>query len=75
MLIRATSIPAGALLEAYRRDGAFADCYVAEIAREVPLHDLVETFYTGVLLSLERALLGLFARRPSNDQQARGPVE
>lgn len=71
MTIRATPLPTGALLGRYAANGAYTDCYVAEVPGTVPFAAYVEAFYTGALFKAERRLLGWLARRPSTDDQAR----
>lgn len=69
--IPACALPDQALLAKYTRNGAYTDCYVAEIARHVPHAEYVEAFYTGTLFKLERLLLTWFASKPSTDAQAK----
>ena len=68
--IRACALPADALLHVYLDQGAYADCYVAEIARPVSHAEYVEAFYTTAVFKVERLLLAWFAARPSSDGQA-----
>lgn len=69
--IRACELPERALLRKYLNQGAYVDCYVAEVA--VPVHQsaYVEAFYTTTVFKLERLLLSLLVARPSTDAQAR----
>jgi len=69
--VRACALPSGALLARYARAGAYADCYVADVARSVSHAEYVEAFYTGALFKLERLLLQLALSRPSTDDEAR----
>ena len=69
--IHRCELPQGALLGKYQHEGAFADCYVTEIARRVSHAEYVEAFYTTPPFKLERLLLGWFVSRPSTDLQAR----
>jgi hypothetical protein len=69
--IQSCRLPAGALLDRYANAGAYADCYVAEIARVVSHAELVEAFYTSTVFKLERLILMLLASRPSSDAQAK----
>ena len=64
-------VPVDAFLDKYTRGGAYADCYVAEIARAISLTEYIETFYTGSLFKVERRLLAWFASRPSTDAEAK----
>lgn len=67
--IQPCPIPPASFLEALDGDGAYADCYVATIARPVSQAQFVETFYTTPLFKFERFLLGL-ASMPSSDDAA-----
>ncbi len=69
--IRPCELPAGALLRRYSDSGAYADCYVVEIARAVSHAEFVEAFYTTAVFKLERLILRLLVSRPSTDAQAR----
>lgn len=70
-LIRPCELPADALLQAYRRRGAWTDCFVTEVARPITHAAFVEAFYTTALFKVERHLLGWFAAKPSTDAEAR----
>lgn len=63
-------LPHGALLRGYLRGGAYADCYVTEIARPVTHAEYVAAFYTTPLFKLERLILAWLVHRPSTDAQA-----
>jgi hypothetical protein len=69
--VRACALPDGALLRRYAVNGAFADCYVTDIAGRVSHADFVEAFYTTPAFKVERWILRLLASRPSTDAQAR----
>ena len=69
--IETCELPHDALLRRYVDRGAYADCYVTELARPVPLAEYVEAFYTTAVFRLERLLLSWFVARPSTDAQAR----
>lgn len=69
--IHRCDLPADALLSRYQYDGAFADCYVATIARRVAHAEYVETFYTTTRFRTERLLLSWFASKPSTDAEAK----
>ena len=43
----ACPVPAPSLLVRYVREGAFVDCYVADLALAVSHAEYVETFYTS----------------------------
>jgi hypothetical protein len=68
--IHSCELPADALLNRYSGSGAFADCYVAEIAGTVSHAEFVEAFYTTAVFKLERLILRLLVSRPSTDAEA-----
>jgi hypothetical protein len=69
--VRPCQLPADALLSRYAGSGAYADCYVADIAKSISHAEFVEAFYTTSVFKLERWLLRALAARPSTDAQAR----
>lgn len=69
--VQACELPDEALLRRYLSAGAYADCYVAELARPVSHAEYVEAFYTTAVFKLERLLLSWFVARPSTDAQAK----
>ena len=69
--IEKCSIPNGALLESYSRDGVYTDCYVTEIAGPVSHSQYVMAFYTTLIFKLERVILRWAVSRPSTDVQAK----
>ena len=68
-------LPNSALLRKYQEEGAYADCYVVEVAGSITHAAFVEAFYTTALFKVERAILYGFAGRPSTDLQARELAE
>lgn len=68
--VQACELPDGALLRRYQGGGAYADCYVTDLARPVSHAEYVEAFYTTAVFRLERWLLSRFVARPSTDAQA-----
>ena len=68
--IQSCELPQEALLGKYRREGAYTDCYVTEVARPVSHADYVEAFYTTAVFKVERLLLAWLISRPSTDVQA-----
>jgi hypothetical protein len=64
-------LPKGALLEKYRLDGAYTDCYFVDLPKLVRHAEYVEAFYTTAVFKIERQILALVARRPSSDCEAR----
>ncbi|MDI4633539.1 hypothetical protein J7U46_10815 [Pelomonas sp. V22] len=69
--ITARELPAEALLNKYREQGAYTDCYATEMALPISHADFVEAFYTTPLFKLERLILALLLGRPASDAQAR----
>ena len=68
--ISSARIPQVALLDRYRQEGAYTDCYASDIALAVSQADYVEAFYTTWLFKLERWILSWLALRPSTDAEA-----
>lgn len=68
--IQSCNLPQGALLGRYLGGGAYADCYVTEIARPVTHAEYVSAFYTTPVFKLERLILKWLVSRPSTDTQA-----
>ena len=64
-------VPDHALHASYSRQGAYADCYVIHVNREITLAQFVAAFYTTWLFKLERWILGWSVSKPSTDEQAR----
>lgn len=65
-------LPDHSLLQRYRRDGGYVDCYCIDLPRAVSHQAFVSAFYTTPLFKLERALLELLLKRPSTDIEAGG---
>lgn len=68
--IQTCELPQTALLRKYQDAGAYADCYVTEVAGAHTHAAFVEAFYTTGLFKLERAILSLIGR-PATDAEAR----
>ena len=68
--IQQCELPQGSLLSKYQHEGAFADCYVTELARPVTHAEYVEAFYTTSLFKVERTLIAWLVSMPSTDLQA-----
>ncbi|WP_200953798.1 MULTISPECIES: hypothetical protein [unclassified Duganella] len=64
-------LPQDALLQRYREQGAYTDCFAIDVPGQVPHAAFVEAFYTSAVFKLERLLLALFVARPSRDAEAR----
>jgi len=69
--IHRCELPQEALLCKYQRGGAYADCYVTEVAQQVSHAAFVEAFYTTWLFKVERLLLAWLVAKPATDTQAR----
>jgi hypothetical protein len=66
--IKSAAIPDGGLINSYAiQAGCYTDCFVAEISQDVTLSDFILAFFNTPIFRLERLLLGLFASRPSTD--------
>ncbi|MBI3714616.1 MAG: hypothetical protein HY255_01330 [Betaproteobacteria bacterium] len=59
------------MLNKYRQEGAYADCYFIDAPRLVSQAEFVEAFYTTPLFKVERLILSLFAGKPCSDLQAK----
>lgn len=74
-------VPHDALLKTYRGGnrpelwGQYGDCFSVEVNRVVTLAQWVFAFYTSPVFRLERVILHVLARAPSNDQQAKDVAE
>ncbi|MEN7343645.1 MAG: hypothetical protein AAAFM81_11910 [Pseudomonadota bacterium] len=65
--IERTDLPAGASLHVYDDGVGYCDCYTTELDLEVSLQRFITTFYTTPLFRIERFLLGVLMKKPSND--------
>lgn len=71
-IISRGALPDHALLCRYARNpGTYTDCFTATLPYPSDLERFVAAFYTSPLFRIERRVLGIFARRPSADDQAR----
>ncbi|MBI4985926.1 MAG: hypothetical protein HZC24_11480 [Rhodocyclales bacterium] len=59
------------MLQRYRRDGAYTDCYYMDMPRAVSMAEYIGAFYTSPLFKIERHILALFAGKPSSDSGAK----
>lgn len=64
-------LPSQALLEQYKHQGAYTDCYFVDVPRRVSQAEFVEAFYTTRLFKVERFILASLVSKPSSDLQAR----
>ncbi len=60
-------LPENALLARYRDSGAYTDCYAIDLPSEITQQAFVTAFYTSPAFRLERIILALLVRKPSND--------
>ena len=65
--ITACPLPPATSLQRYRDTGAYTDCFSTEIDAEVSLGEFVDAFYTTWLFRLERFVLRVVAKIPSQD--------
>ena len=69
--IKRCTVPANTLLDKYLVNGAYTDCYTAEISGSVSLPEFIFSFYTTPLFKVERLILKFTVSKPSTDVQAR----
>ena len=67
--IQRCSLPGDALLNTYRANDAYTDCYSTDIAGSVSHQQFVTAFYTTPLFKLERTILKWAVSKPSTDAQ------
>ena len=70
MTVQPGTLPEGALLARYRDSGAYTDCYVADIDREVSQAEYIRAFYTTLPFKTERLILKWAISKPSTDEEA-----
>jgi hypothetical protein len=68
--IERSSLPAGALLDRYRREGGYVDCYATSVSGRLSHEQYVCAFYTTALFKVERFILRWIVSRPSTDADA-----
>lgn len=64
------ALPDDALLQRYRDEGAYTDCFALDVPGQVGHAAYVEAFYTTAVFKLERLLLAWLAGCPSRDAEA-----
>ncbi len=69
--VQPCEVPTGSLLRRYFDGPGYADCYRVMVPMAVSQARYVEAFYTTPLFKVERTLLGVVARRPATDDDAR----
>ncbi len=63
-------LPDQALLQAYRVEGGYVDCWTAEVPGTISLTTFVTAFYTSRAFRPERWLLGAVLGKRADDQDA-----
>lgn len=69
--IQTCELPQDALLNKYKQEGAYTDCYFVELPSTVTHAEYVEAFYTSTVFKVERTILSLLVSKPSSDRQAK----
>lgn len=70
--VAAGELPSGALLESYRAERGYVDCFVADVFPAADLEELITAFYSSIAFRPERWLLGaLLGKRASEADVAR----
>jgi hypothetical protein len=69
--IQTSELPQIALLNKYKQQGAYTDCYFMDLPRAISQAEYVAAFYTTGLFKVERAILSLLVAKPSTDLQAK----
>lgn len=69
--IIASELPDEALLQRYRHDGSYADCYHMDVLGNISMPEYISAFYTTPLFKVERKILALAAGKPSSDEDVR----
>jgi hypothetical protein len=70
-VIQSGELPLESLLNKYKQEGAYTDCYFIDIPHAVSQAEYVEAFYTTSLFKVERRILSFLAKKPSTDSQAK----
>ena len=69
--IRTCPLPDDALLSTYRANGAYTDCFAADVDGSISHEQFVAAFYTTFVFKAERAILKWAVAKPSTDAQAK----
>jgi len=67
--IESCQLPDNALLNTYKQNGAYTDCYCTEISSSVTHSQYVKAFYTTSVFKLERLILKWVVSKPSSEAQ------
>lgn len=68
--IIASDLPDGALLQRYKRDGSYTDCYYMDMPRNISMPEYISAFYTTPVFRVERKILALAVGKHSSDEAA-----
>lgn len=68
-MIEQRNLPSESLLQTYRANGAYTDCFSTEIRNEVSHEEFLHAFYTTWAFKLERAILKWVVDKPSTDEE------
>jgi len=69
--IQLSELPQTALLNKYKGQNAYTDCYSVVVPRAISHSEYVEAFYSTPLFRVERFILATLVSRPSTDIQAK----
>jgi hypothetical protein len=67
--IIASELPEAALLQRYKGNGSYTDCYFMDMPRRIDMSEYISAFYTTSLFKIERRILALVGKQ-STDQDA-----
>jgi len=67
--IKACSLPDISLLNIYKNNGSYTDCYTTDILKDITHEQYIQAFYSTKVFKLERAILKWAIAKPSSDQQ------
>ncbi len=67
--INTCPLPNHALLNTYKKNGAYTDCYTTVIPADVTHTQYVQAFYSTAIFKLERLILKWVVSKPSSDAQ------
>jgi hypothetical protein len=68
--IIAGELPEQALLQRYKREGSYTDCYFMDVPRHIEMSEYISNFYTTPLFKVERKILSLAVGKHSSDDAA-----
>jgi len=67
--VKKVKIPDIGLLNRYRLNGAYADCFCVEVLGKVSHQAFIKAFYKTKVFKLERLILRWIVSKPSSDEQ------